>query len=55
MYGDGKKKIKGKTILVSSELKAEPKVGIFYFIVNEILMDAVPVGKGEPYSICGRI
>ncbi|MDI6728513.1 MAG: hypothetical protein QMD44_06250 [Thermodesulfovibrionales bacterium] len=28
----------------------EKKVGIFFFVENEILMDAVPVANGEPYG-----
>lgn len=27
-----------------------PKVGIFYFVDNKILMDAVPIETGEPYG-----
>lgn len=28
----------------------DPKVGIFFFIDNEILTDAVPVSEAEPYG-----
>lgn len=28
----------------------EPQVGIFFYVDDEIVVDAVPVGSGEPYG-----
>jgi hypothetical protein len=39
--------VQGKLIPRYSEVAIEPRVGIFFFVDGEIIMDAVPVEKGE--------
>jgi len=40
----------GEIIPIYAEKEFEPKVGIFFFVDDEILMDTVPVEDGEPYG-----
>jgi hypothetical protein len=36
--------------LYNTSPESIPKVGIFYFIDNSVLIDAVPAERGEPYA-----
>lgn len=38
------------TLITGSALGGEMKVGIFFKVANDFLIDAVPVDSGEPYG-----